>query len=145
MLPGLTATLWCLPLCLVDVVGPHERQVTAACAYPAADGLEIDTGGPQAVAVRRMMLEFMLARSPTSDVSRGIAAEAGVSKTRFTTNAASYAGCVCESAATWSARRPSASSAAGLNVRWGALSGPGRGLHWLWGLRGRVPDRRCED
>ena len=70
-------------LCLVELVGPHGRQVIAACAYPASEGLEIDTHGPRAGAVRRMMLEFMLARCPTSEVVRGLAAEAGVTRTRF--------------------------------------------------------------
>lgn len=81
-------------LCLVELVGPHGRQVVAACAYPAAEGLEIDTRGPRAVAVRRMMLEFMLARCPTADAVRGLAAEAGVFETRFTTDAAAGELCI---------------------------------------------------
>ena len=72
-------------LCLVDMVKP-EAQTIAACAHPVEEGLVVDTQGPRAVAVRRMMLEFMLARCPTSDVIRALAAEAGVTETRFPSN-----------------------------------------------------------
>jgi NADH dehydrogenase/NADH:ubiquinone oxidoreductase subunit G len=69
-------------LCLVEVIEPFH-QIIAACAYPAEDGMVIDTRGSRAVAIRKMMLEFMLARCPTSDVIRSLAAEAGVTSTRF--------------------------------------------------------------
>jgi bidirectional [NiFe] hydrogenase diaphorase subunit len=72
-------------LCLVDLVEP-EAQTVAACAYPVEEGLVVDTQGPRAVAVRRLMLEFMLARCPTSAVIRSLAAEAGVTETRFAAN-----------------------------------------------------------
>lgn len=70
-------------LCLVEVIEPFH-QVIASCAYPAEDGMVIDTHGSRAVAIRKMMLEFMLARCPTSDVIRSLASEAGVTSTRFT-------------------------------------------------------------
>lgn len=74
-------------LCLVEKVAP-DRAVIAACAYPVEDGLAIQTAGPQAVAVRRLMLEFLLARCPTSTVIQGLAAEAGVTGSRFESAAA---------------------------------------------------------
>ncbi len=49
--------------------------------------MTIETQGPRAVAVRKMMLEFMLARCPTSNVIQSLAAEAGVTSTRFTSDA----------------------------------------------------------
>jgi len=69
-------------LCLVEITSP-ARAVIAACAYPAEDGLAIETQGARAVAVRKMMLEFLLARCPTSSVIRSLAAEAGVTSVRF--------------------------------------------------------------
>lgn len=72
-------------LCLVDVAAPQPRTI-AACAYPAAEGMVIETNGPRATAIRKMMLEFMLARCPTSEVIRTLAAEAGVTETRFPVN-----------------------------------------------------------
>ena len=69
-------------LCLVETTSP-VNQVIAACAYPAEEGLVIETQGARAVAVRNMMLEFMLARCPTSEVIRSLAADAGIASTRF--------------------------------------------------------------
>jgi len=70
-------------LCLVELVKPVQA-VVAACAYPVEDGLVAETRGPRSSAVRNMMLEFMLARCPSSPVIRSIAAESGVTSTRFT-------------------------------------------------------------
>jgi predicted molibdopterin-dependent oxidoreductase YjgC len=69
-------------LCMVEVTAPAP-QVIAACAHPADEGMTVETRGPRATAVRKMMLEFMLARCPTSEVIRALAAEAGLSGTRF--------------------------------------------------------------
>ncbi len=80
-------------LCLVELIEP-ARQVIAACAYPVVDGLVIDTQGERAVAIRKMMLEFMLARCPTSKVIQALAAEAGVTSTRFLSDASSAELCV---------------------------------------------------
>jgi NADH dehydrogenase/NADH:ubiquinone oxidoreductase subunit G len=73
-------------LCLVELVEP-DGGVIAACAYPVADGLIIKTDGRRAVAVRKMILEFMLTRCPSSGVIRELAAEAGVTDTRFSSTA----------------------------------------------------------
>ncbi len=80
-------------LCLVETIAP-QRQVIAACAYPAEEGMVIDTQGLRALAIRKMMLEFMLARCPASDVIRSLAAEAGVTSTRFTSVAGSDELCI---------------------------------------------------
>jgi bidirectional [NiFe] hydrogenase diaphorase subunit len=80
-------------LCLVEMTAP-KSQTIAACAYPAADGMVIDTQGALAVAVRKMMLEFMLARCPASDVIRALATEAGVTTTRFVTDGKSDELCI---------------------------------------------------
>jgi NADH dehydrogenase/NADH:ubiquinone oxidoreductase subunit G len=73
-------------LCLVEMIAPRQ-QVIAACAYPVEDGMVVDTQGKRAVAIRKMMLEFMLARCPTSDAIQSLAAEAGVTSTRFISDA----------------------------------------------------------
>ncbi len=72
-------------LCLVEVAeeGSSRTQLVAACTYPAIDGLRVRTQAPGAVAVRRMMLELLLARCPTSEVIRDLAAEAGLDASRF--------------------------------------------------------------
>jgi bidirectional [NiFe] hydrogenase diaphorase subunit len=72
-------------LCLVEILN-QEPAVIAACTYPVADGLVITTTGPRATAVRNMMLEFLLARCPTSEKVQELAAAAGLSGTRFPSN-----------------------------------------------------------
>jgi len=72
-------------LCMVELTAPVS-QVIAACAYPAAEGLVVDTRGPRATAVRNLMLEFLLARCPDAEAIRSLANEAGVASTRFTTD-----------------------------------------------------------
>ncbi len=73
-------------LCLVEMIAP-QRQVIAACSYPVEEGMAIETQSERAVVIRKMMLEFMLARCPTSEVIRSLAAESGVTSTRFTSDA----------------------------------------------------------
>lgn len=72
-------------LCLVEMVEPRQ-EVIAACAFPVENGMRIDTRGPRAVATRKMMLEFMLARCPGSEVIRSLAAEGGILESRFSTD-----------------------------------------------------------
>lgn len=69
-------------LCLVEMTAP-QQQVIAACAYPVEDGMSIETQGERAVVIRKMMLEFMLARCPTSEVIQSLARDAGVNESRF--------------------------------------------------------------
>jgi NADH dehydrogenase/NADH:ubiquinone oxidoreductase subunit G len=73
-------------LCIVEMTAPR-RLTIPACSFPAEDGQVIATDGPRAVAMRQMMLEFMLARCPNSTVVRALADEAGVTGTRFPLNA----------------------------------------------------------
>jgi bidirectional [NiFe] hydrogenase diaphorase subunit len=69
-------------LCLVDLLQPRQ-EVIAACTYPVEDGMVVRTDGPRSPAIRKVMLEFMLARCPTSGVIRDLAVEAGVTESRF--------------------------------------------------------------
>ncbi len=73
-------------LCLVEVRRPGENghpEVVAACTYPIQEGLEVTTNAPEALSVRRMMFEFLLARCPTSTVIMELAAADGVFESRF--------------------------------------------------------------
>ena len=72
-------------LCLVEMTSP-KQQTIAACTYPVIDGMVVETKGPKAAAHRKMMLEFLLARCPSSEVIRALAAEVGVTATRFPIN-----------------------------------------------------------
>jgi bidirectional [NiFe] hydrogenase diaphorase subunit len=69
-------------LCLVSITAPRPA-VVAACALPVQNGLEVDTRTAEAVAARRLALELLLSRCPTSDIIRGLAAREGVTQSRF--------------------------------------------------------------
>jgi NADH dehydrogenase/NADH:ubiquinone oxidoreductase subunit G len=72
-------------LCMVTITAPR-RALVASCAYPVKEGLVADTDAPDAVATRRLALEFLLSRCPTADVIRALAARAGVTESRFRAN-----------------------------------------------------------
>ena len=114
-------------LCLVEVwQDAGHSQIVAACTHPVSEGLQVATRTPQAVALRRLMLEFLLARCPTSGVIRDLAAPRALPQSASRaqragagrTSCVSSAGCACACAGTWSAPRPSASSAAAPAARW---------------------------
>jgi bidirectional [NiFe] hydrogenase diaphorase subunit len=69
-------------LCMVAIREPRPA-VVASCAYPVEEELVVDTEAPEAVAARRLALEFLLGRYPRSDTIRQMAAQEGVTETRF--------------------------------------------------------------
>lgn len=71
-------------LCMVTIAAPHHDLV-ASCAYPAEEGLAVETHSPEAVSARRLALEFLLSRCPQSEVIRELAAQEGVTASRFGT------------------------------------------------------------
>ena len=81
-------------LCMVALRRPRPALV-AACAYPVEEGLVVETAAPEAVAARRLALEFLLSRCPQSQVIRDLAARAGVHTSRFGAPAAEKADELC--------------------------------------------------
>jgi bidirectional [NiFe] hydrogenase diaphorase subunit len=69
-------------LCMVTITEPRAALV-ASCAYPVEEGLVVDTEAPTAVAARCLALEFLLGCCPESDEIRKLAAQEGVTSTRF--------------------------------------------------------------
>ena len=69
-------------LCMVSLVLPR-RDLIASCIYPVEDGMVVETETPEAKAARRMVLELLLARCPNSGVIRDLAAQMGVTASRF--------------------------------------------------------------
>jgi bidirectional [NiFe] hydrogenase diaphorase subunit len=73
-------------LCIVEVREGRRVRVVTACSYPITrDGLEIQTDTERVRRNRRIILELLLARCPGSRKLREMAAEMGVSETRFST------------------------------------------------------------
>ena len=69
-------------LCMVMITEPH-RALVASCAYPVEEGLVVETDAQEAVSARHLALEFLLSRCPQSDVIREMAAQEGVTASRF--------------------------------------------------------------
>ena len=59
--PGLTPAGNCR-MCLVKV--SNSRKLEASCMYPASDGLEVTTEGPEVDKARRDVMEFLLINHP---------------------------------------------------------------------------------
>ena len=70
-------------LCLVEMEKPRPGLVTS-CSYPAEEGLVVRTDTDWVKRVRKVVLELLLARCPSSKVIRDLAQSLGVEETRFT-------------------------------------------------------------
>ncbi len=69
-------------LCLVEIEEPRPALVTS-CTYPAEEGLVVRTETEWVKRIRRVILELLLARCPTSKAIRDLAQRLGVKETRF--------------------------------------------------------------
>ena len=65
-------------LCVVEVARGGRRRVVTSCIYLAEEGIEVDTKSERVLAVRRLVLELLMARCPTSELIQEMAAELGV-------------------------------------------------------------------
>ncbi|MCJ7605401.1 MAG: 2Fe-2S iron-sulfur cluster-binding protein, partial [Dehalococcoidales bacterium] len=71
-------------LCLVEIETARGRQrLVTSCIYQVEEGLKVETNTEKIRGIRRMLLELLLARCPDSDVIQDMAAEYGLTKTRF--------------------------------------------------------------
>ncbi len=72
-------------LCVVEVKRGSRSKIVTSCLYPVEDGIVVDTQSEKVMAVRRLVLQLLLARCPESDVIRNLAEEMGVEpEPRFT-------------------------------------------------------------
>jgi NADH dehydrogenase/NADH:ubiquinone oxidoreductase subunit G len=65
-------------LCVVEIAKGKRTRIVTSCIYLAEEGLIVDTKSERVLAVRRLVLELLMARCPTSEVVREMAAEMGV-------------------------------------------------------------------
>jgi heterodisulfide reductase subunit A len=71
-------------LCVVEVQSPgRPASVQASCAYPALEGISVQTHSDRVMRARRIVAELLLARCSDSEIVRRIAAELGVHDTRI--------------------------------------------------------------
>ena len=70
-------------LCLVEVEQRGRTKVTASCTYDVKPDIIVRTSTERVQKTRRIMVELLLARCPNSEPIKKIAAELGVTETRF--------------------------------------------------------------
>ena len=81
--PGLSGLGNCR-LCVVEVEKKGRKRIVTSCNYPVEEGLNVTTHSQKLRAIRKMIIELLVARSPHVKVIRELAEEMGVGKPRFT-------------------------------------------------------------
>ena len=72
-------------LCVVEAKQGKRTRIVTSCLYPVAEGLIVDTKSERVLAVRRLVLQLLLARCPESEQLKEMAEELGVEpEPRFT-------------------------------------------------------------
>jgi len=69
-------------ICTVEISKNNRKRLVTACVYLSEDGLAVKTDTPQINSYRKLLLEFMLASSPSKTIQE-MARQYGVKKTRF--------------------------------------------------------------
>lgn len=72
-------------LCVVEITGKGKRKrLVTSCNYQVEEDLTVDTKADSAVAVRKMVIKLLLARSPNVKIVKEMASELGIEDTPFT-------------------------------------------------------------
>ena len=69
--------------CMVEIVQNGRTRFEASCSMPVSNGMEIKTDTEKVKKTRRLLVELALARSPHSEAIKKIAAELGITQSRF--------------------------------------------------------------
>jgi bidirectional [NiFe] hydrogenase diaphorase subunit len=70
-------------LCVVEVQKGTRTRIVTSCNYPAENGIVVKTSTERVHAVRRLVVELLLARCPNVKVIRELAEEYGLKEPRF--------------------------------------------------------------
>ncbi len=70
-------------LCSVEIEKRGRKKVVTACNYPVEEGLVVNTKSNGIIAIRKMLLELLLARCPEEGKIQSLASEYGIVKPRF--------------------------------------------------------------
>lgn len=74
-------------ICSVKITKRGRSKIVTACNYPVEDGLVVETQSPEIRAIRKLLIELLLARCPSVPVIQALAAEYGVAAPRFSVEA----------------------------------------------------------
>lgn len=70
-------------LCVVEVQRGTRTRIVTSCNYPAEGGMVVKTSSDRVRAVRKLVLELLLARCPNVTVVKELALEYGIQEPRF--------------------------------------------------------------
>ncbi len=70
-------------LCLVEVGEGPAAKLASSCTYPAMEGLVVRTHSRRVIKARKMVIELMLARCPSSKTVQDLASKYDVHQVRF--------------------------------------------------------------
>ena len=70
-------------LCLVEIGEGDRSKLVTSCTHPVWDGLSVRTHSKWAVETRKVVLELLLARCPSSRTLQDMAAQMGLREVRF--------------------------------------------------------------
>jgi len=70
-------------ICTVELVRGKRTRLVTACNYPLRESVVISTQSERVLNLRRLNLELLMARAPAAKIIQDMAAELGVTQTRF--------------------------------------------------------------
>ena len=70
-------------LCSVEIAKAGRTRVVTACVYPVEDGLAVKTNTPRVIKIRKLLIELFMATAPRTKVLMDLAAQYGITETRF--------------------------------------------------------------
>ena len=70
-------------LCVVEVTKNGRTRVVTSCNYQLESGLTVNTASENIIAIRKMIVELLAAKSPNVKIVRERAEESGISTLRF--------------------------------------------------------------
>ena len=70
-------------VCLVEIAKGGRKKMTTCCNYEVLDGIEVVTDNEDIRRNRAMVLELILGEAPNAEPIKKLAAEYGVTKSRF--------------------------------------------------------------
>ncbi|HPT18904.1 MAG TPA: Coenzyme F420 hydrogenase/dehydrogenase, beta subunit C-terminal domain [Methanothrix sp.] len=70
-------------LCTVQIEKDGRKRFVTACNYPVEDGLVVNTCSPEVKAIRKMLIELLLAACPQEPRILDLASQFGIDRPRF--------------------------------------------------------------
>jgi len=70
-------------LCVVEIGEGKNTKLVTSCTYPAEPGLVVRTSTKRVINARKMILELLIARCPTSKILQDLAVKMGLKQVRF--------------------------------------------------------------